>query len=141
MKDRAFGQRLTDVPKFVMVGRECVPDSSQTNERIHLRHHPSRQLKVFADSIEEALQILAYEFHLWEVRESVRLANQRPPWRLRKVSDHHETCPVLRRPWTSAAGASPPEVLADESPNRIGRRANRRRLGLFSGSDEVRQSD
>ena len=84
MKDRAFGQRLTDVPKFVMFGRECVPDSSQTDERIHLRHHPSRQLKVFADSIEEALQILAYEFHLWEVRERIRPAKQGSPLAVEK---------------------------------------------------------
>ena len=46
-------------------------------ERIHLRHHPNRRVTVFADSTEEALQVLAYEFHLWEVRESFRLAKQR----------------------------------------------------------------
>jgi hypothetical protein len=45
-------------------------------EVIHLRHHPSRQLSIFADTHQEALEILAYEFHLWEVRESIRLAKR-----------------------------------------------------------------
>lgn len=45
-------------------------------EVIHLRHHPGRQLSIFADTYQEALEILAYEFHLWEVRESIRSAKR-----------------------------------------------------------------
>jgi hypothetical protein len=41
-------------------------------EVIQLRHHPGRQISVFAESLAEALGVLAYEFHLWEVRESFR---------------------------------------------------------------------
>lgn len=46
------------------------------DEIIHLRHHPGRALTVFSDTIEEAIEVLAYEFHLWEVRESLRSAKQ-----------------------------------------------------------------
>ena len=46
-------------------------------EIIQLRHHPGRQLTVFADSITEAVQVLAYEFHLWEVRESFRVLKEK----------------------------------------------------------------
>ncbi|MGA2660138.1 MAG: hypothetical protein ABSH34_21785 [Verrucomicrobiota bacterium] len=43
-------------------------------EIIHLRHHPGRLLTVFADMPMEVLEVLAYEFHLWEIRESFRNA-------------------------------------------------------------------
>ena len=52
-------------------------------EIIHLRHHPSRELSVFADTVNDAMEVLAYEFHLWEVRESIRSAK-----RLRQLQTH-----------------------------------------------------
>ena len=62
-------------------------------ELIHLRHHPGRQLTVFADSITEALEVLAYEFHLWEVRESFRVAKgKKRAW---EKADRNEHSPVL----------------------------------------------
>jgi hypothetical protein len=69
---------------IVTSGRETiisvrpVTEAEQTSwgEVIHLRHHPGRHLSVFANSVNEALDVLAYEFHLWEVRESFRVAKQ-----------------------------------------------------------------
>ena len=62
-------------------------------EIIHLRHHPGRQLTVFADSVTEALQVLAYEFHLWEVRESFRVVKQRQ--NSQEAAERNEHSPVL----------------------------------------------
>ena len=39
------------------------------------RTEHGRQLSVFADTIEQALEVLAYEIHLWEVRESLRVVH------------------------------------------------------------------
>ena len=69
---------------FVAVRPVQAAPKTSWGEIIHLRHHPGRRLSVFADSIEEALQVLAYEFHLWEVKESFRAARrsqelERPP--------------------------------------------------------------
>ena len=46
-------------------------------EIIHFRHYPAGELTVYVDSNEAAIEVLADEFHLWEVRESRRFHNQR----------------------------------------------------------------
>jgi uncharacterized membrane protein len=61
-------------------GRETLVSVRLTNEAqvaawgeiVHLRHHPGRQLSVFADTTEDILEVLAYEFNVWEVKESIR---------------------------------------------------------------------
>jgi hypothetical protein len=62
-------------------------------EIIHLRHHPGRQLTVFADSAPEALEVLAYEFHLWEVRESFRVVKEKQ--KNQEAVERNEHSPVL----------------------------------------------
>jgi hypothetical protein len=59
---------------FVSIRPTFEADRTSWGEIIHLRHHPGRQISVFVDSDAEALAVLAYDFHLWEVRESFRTA-------------------------------------------------------------------
>lgn len=71
------GYPITTSGQETFVAVRPVNEAERTSwgEIIHLRHHPGRQLSVFADTIEQALQVLAYEIHLWEVRESFRVAH------------------------------------------------------------------
>ena len=48
---------------------------------------------MFADSVTEALVVLAYEFHLWEVRESFRVVKEKQ--KNQEAVERNEHSPVL----------------------------------------------
>jgi hypothetical protein len=89
------GYPITTSGKETLVLIRSSKDGQLTSwgEIIHLRHHPGRQLTVFADSATEALSVLAYEFHLWEVRESFRVVKEKQ--KNQEAVERNEHSPVL----------------------------------------------